>query len=507
MYWTLQTRNREKSSSVRSAAPQDDLNVGQQQYQMQAQNVEDLYSTPNKNRRNQLKTTPLGFDFYSPVPNQLNEVKETEEEHNQENSGSIMSPIDPRNQTAFTTSTPQKNPDFRVMSPTKTNLADELRNRLKLQDSGIRSHGNSPISSGRSTPKGIFEPQSRSRHSWSAQNTEIPQTCSDRLGTPKTSLMDFKKLLLNKNSSTRPGKISAVEQLKLSKSHLQLQKSPTAPAANSNTLNSSMNILDLSGSPKTFATRRMIRQGQFGPNLSNSPSKSLVNATKHAGGKHAWRFQNMRTDVITTAIPEVNSEEDNSSPNASNERTKSEAKSFCDNTDEKGGNSPEKVEKEDKVLNTIFEEKSPNIKDNIFMKEEENNFTKTEIQQQKKSTLNQLYTRAQLQQQRAQFLLGNSINNNNITNNNSSTTNNNNKTAHFKNGHYAGLMTTISPVTTSSGPQLNGKSTFLSNGGSGAPHSTTITIVTTISTPTTNSAITSSAGMNNNATPSLETAL
>lgn len=461
VYWTLQTKNRQQAQqslhelqqNLGNYGAQDDFNLMQNN-----QKIEDLYSTPNKNRRNQLKTTPLGFDFYSPVT--LKKVQETDEENDAETS-SYMSPIDPTIRGSFQTSTPQRTHDNKMMSP-KPSLPEEIRNRLRLnQDSGIRSHGNSPINSGRSTPKGIFEPQaSRTRHSWSNNNVEIPQTCQDRMGTPKTSLMDFKKLLLNKGSTGRPGKISAVEALKASRGASPRSPCTTPPPVG---VNSSMNILDLSGSPKTFATRRMIRQGQFGGSLNSSPSKS----------KHAWRFQNMRTEVITTAIPEVNSEED-STPNSSNERSSWKFDNKPEMIpEEKNGDSPEKN------LNTIVEEKQTPIKDNMFLREEENNFTKSEIQQQKKSNLTTLYSRAQLQQQRANFLLGNALTGSAVSNN---------KTASFKNGHYAGIVT-----TTSSSPAGNGKA------GNG---NMKIQIVTSISTPTTNTTSNASAMQ-----PSLETAL
>lgn len=353
---------------------------------------------------------------------------------NQDNPTSTLSPIEPRNGRTFSTSTPQKDYSEGPASYTDMSLTNDLRSRLKLQDSGTRSHGNSPLNSGRSTPKGIFE-ASRSRHSWSSNNANIPQTCSDRLGTSKTSLMDFKKLLLNKSTTPRPGKISAVEQLKMAKA--QVKSLPSTPP------NGKMDILELSGSPKTFATRRMIRQGYFGAKSGNSmsPSKSLVNATKQGGGKHARRFQNMKTDVISTAIPEVQSEEDNSSPNASSERTKAEMK-ISPESNENAETLTDYSKLEKNALNTIYEEKTSNIKDNRFLKEEENNFTKTEIQEQKKSTLSQLYTRAQIQQQRAQFLLANTKTNTQVLNNNNSFFNNNNKAAQFKNGHYQGIVMT-----------------------------------------------------------------
>lgn len=418
VYWTLQTRS--KAGDQRH--PNNNAYQTRDDSAQTRQEVESLYSTPNKNRANQLKTTPLGFEFYSPVaPSHLNE-RIAEEEEEEVDCKEIMSPIDPRNAGMFSTSTPQRNPNFSTMSPAKTAITEDLRSRLRSQNPGIRSHGNSPISSGRSTPSRVFEPQqqTRSRHSWSANNVDVPaSTCSDRLGTPKTSLMDFKKLLLNKNTSVKAGKISAVELLKQSKSNAQKAPSPTPGS-----LNNSMNILDLSGSPKTFATRRMIRQGQFGPSLSNSPVKS------NSKQKHAWRMANMRTDVISTAIPEAanDEEQETATSSSSQQRKPIEIKK-----------SPEIVIKDVTEVEAEVEHekaseanKAVSLKENLFIKQQENNFTENEIREHKKSAQHNF------QQQRAQFLFGVTA----PSSNPSTINNNNNKTAVFKSGgHYTGIVT------------------------------------------------------------------
>lgn len=339
-YYTLQPVNR--TSTQRNFNTNDDLNVAKVNI-----DTNELYATPNK-----LRTTRQGFDnYFSPIA-----------------SNPATSP------PPFQTSTPTNGG---VKSPTR-GLADEIRNRLRLTESGARSSGNSPINSGRSTPR--LEPQARTRHSWASQNTEVPQTCADRM-KPKTSLMDFKRLLLE-HGKTNPAapKKSAVEQLKLNKNQ---PLSPQKPIA------SKPLILDLSGSPKTFATRRMIRQGNFG---LNSPVKSGPSVPKHVSPRTGWRYNNIRTtDVITTAIPEVNSEESDSSPN----------------------NSIRKLQQTAEQKSPGVVEEKVNMRDNIFLKTEENNFMKHEMKPQQSSLL----TRAQLQAQRAQFLLGNNNNNNNNNNN------------------------------------------------------------------------------------------
>lgn len=159
--------------------------------------------------------------------------------------------------------------------------------------------------------------------------------CADRIGTPKTSLLDFKKLLLAKSTKTVPQKLSAVEMLKVTKANNAADPSP-APK-------STMPILDLSGSPKIFASRRMLRQGQFG-----SPSKNFLKQQQRSS---AWRHNSHRTDIMSTAIPEANSEEDKS------------------NTSE----SSKSVSEDDVSL------KGTTLKTNLFLQAEENNFMKGEI--------------------------------------------------------------------------------------------------------------------------------
>lgn len=386
MYWTLQSR---KSSRFNTYGIGDDLNLAQVDIP-----IEQLYSTPNK-----LRTTRQGFDHYfSPVLDTnpiVGKVHESKSRENESNGSLKISPIDPWNTGgvgSFQTSTPTKGEG--VSSPTK-GLSEELRNRLRLTESGVRSTGNSPISSGRSTPR--LEPQARSRHSWASQNAQVPETCADRIKTPKTSLMDFKRLLLEKQATNAATKKSAVEQLLMQKQQVQ-PSSPTTIAPKA-PLNSSMHILDLSGSPKTFATRRMLRQGNFG---TNSPVKSMV--PKHVSPKTGWRYNNLRSDVISTAIPEVNSEEDNS-PNNSTQRQLLPTNSSPPRT------RPDKIttiseQDEDRV---VVEEKM-SIRDNIFLKTEENNFMKHELLQKQIPAAQGIYTRAQLQAQRAQFLLGSGTN-------------------------------------------------------------------------------------------------
>lgn len=410
MYWTLQTRRRPTPMNTFAAASRDDSKLLQPAL---ARPIEELYSTPNKIKSNELKTTPTGFAaYFSPIAKNNAGAALGDDV----DSSLKISPIDPRNSVPFKTSTPSK-PNETSMSPSRASLSEELRNKLRLQHGGIRSHGNSPVSSGRSTPKNVLEAQPpRGRHSWASNSTDIGQTCSDRLGTPKTSLMDFKKLLLahgSKSNISQTGKLSAVELLKKSKegSTVTIAK-PVIPASKPSA-NSSLNILDLSGSPKTFATRRMIRQGNFG---NSSPSK-IGNSSKSRG---VWRYNNMRSEVMSTAIPEVHSEEDNSSPSNSTSvsRSQSQSRNTTPLASTNDVSSPSEV-----AERHLLEQKMSNIRDNIFLQEDENNFMKCEVATLTQKLTSPATTRAQLQAQRAQFL----SNNNHI------------KSATFKDGHYMGL--------------------------------------------------------------------
>ncbi|XP_053682668.1 uncharacterized protein LOC128733088 [Sabethes cyaneus] len=413
MYWTLQTRRR--PVPMVPTGPQDDAKL----MQPNSRPIEELYSTPNKIKSKDLKTTPTGFAaYFSPIPKH-NSASQSDEA----DSSFKISPIDPRNSATFKTSTPSKPSEISI-SPTPASLSEELRYKLRLQQVGVRSHGNSPVSSGRSTPKNVLEAQApRGRHSWASNSTDIPQTCSDRLGTPKTSLMDFKKLLLahgSKSNIAPTSKISAVELLKKSKSNNTITK-PAIPVAKTAINNSNLNILDLSGSPKTFATRRMIRQGNFG---TSSPSK-LGNTSK-LSARGGWRCNNMRSEVMSTTIPEANSEEDNSSPNNSASVSRSQSQSRNNTQSESSDEAKSPIAAIEGK--NVIEEKISNIRDNIFLQEDENNFMKGEVAPIVQKVTSPATTRAQLQAQRAQFL----SNNSHI------------RSATFKDGHYTGMSAFVS---------------------------------------------------------------
>lgn len=387
IYWTLQARKQpNKKTEIFNEQPgtaRDDFTLTKPATSEIPKRIEDLYSIPNKiKKRQDLRSTPIGFaTFFSPVKVDRNTLL---------NENAIkISPIDPRNSSSFKTSTPSKDDEYATII--KPSLADEIRNKLHIQEGGVHSNNSSPISSGRSTPRAVLEPQSGQ-----ALDANDLARCSDRLGTPKTSLMDFKKLLLSKAGKSVAAKPSAVEQLKLA-------KEVAKPAVTN--LNSSMNILNLSGSPKTFANRRMIRQGTFG-----SPSKQTAIPVGKSPRTN-WKY-NYRTDVMSTPIPEVNSEED-SSPNNSKERnTRHQSPvQMIENTVEKG----------------VIEEPL-NMSGNIFLQAEENNFMRGESPIRKTATG---MTRAQLMQARSQFLMSGNKVQTPIS------------SAQFRKGHYTGMSSNV----------------------------------------------------------------
>uniref|UniRef100_A0A182PGR7 Wiskott-Aldrich syndrome protein family member n=1 Tax=Anopheles epiroticus TaxID=199890 RepID=A0A182PGR7_9DIPT len=305
-----------------------------------------LYAVPNKQK---------GRSLPKPVDRSLRTILAEQSE---------LSPIKPcQTSSVFRTSTPSKEDEAAL-------AGSSLHHHRLLSSSNVRSLGNSPVHSGRSTPRELLESSGsattpRGRHSWASNSIEVPKTCSDRLGTPKTSLMDFKKLLLahGTKSHASPGsKMSAVEMLKKSKETVATRgpKEPTGSPATA----SGMAILDMSASPKMYSFRRMAQQGG---GYSGSPTKGGIG--KGAAARSNWRYNNMRAGVISTAIPEANSEEDIKEGDG--------RKSF--------ENVREPKPSSDAGDGGVVEEAISSFKENIFLKEDENNFMRGEIPRLAKS--------------------------------------------------------------------------------------------------------------------------
>lgn len=120
--------------------------------------------------------------------------------------------------------------------------------------------------------------------------------CSDRLGVPKTSLNDFKRLLLTTAGKKATAKPSAVEQLKLKR---DLAAAAAAASANEP---QPMQILDLSSSPRSFTNRRMLQASNASP----------FKKTNHSSPRSRWKYSNFNKMPIAS-IPEANAEDEGGS--------------------------------------------------------------------------------------------------------------------------------------------------------------------------------------------------
>lgn len=218
----------------------------------------------------------------------------------------------------------------------------------------------------------------------SAQST----TCSDRLGVPKTSLNDFKRLLLNATNKKLSTKPSAVEQLKL--------KHDTLNAS------SPIKILDLSSSPKSFMNRRILQQTQ---NATSSPFKK----SNLMSPRSRWKYNQFNKSSIAS-IPEANVEDDvsatdvgmmetevqdedtlsNSPVYATPQKQLATIQESAANQKESNISAPETptvsadaceqiIAKTESSPETGIIETNFSIKENIFLQTEENNFMKGEI--------------------------------------------------------------------------------------------------------------------------------
>ncbi|XP_065371772.1 serine-rich adhesin for platelets [Calliphora vicina] len=321
VYWTLQNR--------RPVKPQPQSVTSR----------DDLYATPIK-RSERLARAQQQQQQLQEQQHQQHVIINKATSSSSLNTTSSLSPVVQRNRTAFLCSTP-------------------------LSRAGANSDSQLPADN---------IPAKQRLRNWDDNSPDRLNTCADRIGQSKTSLMDFKRLLLAKSvkTSTVPKKISAVELLKKTNNGLQsptktAASNPQSSSSNSNTngsssatqLNSSMKLLDLSGSPKTFANRRMLRQGQFG-----SPSKTFVPKMKSSPANN-WRSNSVqRTDIMSTTIPEANSEEDHSGNSSLNTSTNSSTPS-----------SQDKNASHESLVDTD----SLNLKRNIFLQTEENNFMRGEL--------------------------------------------------------------------------------------------------------------------------------
>lgn len=273
-------------------------------------------------------------------------------EHNVHTEESIrISPIDPRTSGSFKSSTPTNkettiNLNSKLLSPVKSTMTNEelyavihrSKKKLNIKEPPERAESPAfstitvtPLISEPSYPKigqrfpetGYLDVKHRSAKVQDKQTTnslgiglsvQKRETCADRYGpTQQTSRLDFKKLLLQHsvkvntlNVQSKSNKLSAVEQLKLSKEKNQI---PLTPPGNK----SQINILDLSGSPKTYNHRKSMKSNNqpMSPGRTSGLVKDHKNTSKILlSPKSQWRFASPRSDVLSTPIPEANNEDE-----------------------------------------------------------------------------------------------------------------------------------------------------------------------------------------------------
>ncbi|CAB3239397.1 unnamed protein product [Arctia plantaginis] len=300
------------------------------------------------------------------VPRDLQPLDQRQDSINIKEESIKISPIDPRTLGTFKSSTPSNKENIvdlssKLLSPVKSSMTNEelyavihkSKKKLNIKDAPERSESPalstislSPVSSETSLytkgsqryPETGYLGDPRNRMSWSPadKTSMVPQfasmygvqkqetTCADRYGPiSQTSRLDFKKLLLQHSvklntlsPQTKTNKLSAVEQLKLSREKSQ---TPTLPAQIAN--KSNINILDLSGSPKTYTHRKVIKPSTqpTSPGRTGALIKEHKNTSKILlSPKSQWRFASPRSDVLSTPIPEAYNEDENS--NSSGEK-------------------------------------------------------------------------------------------------------------------------------------------------------------------------------------------
>ncbi|CAG9136685.1 unnamed protein product [Plutella xylostella] len=311
------------------------------------------------------KTYEQRSDYFAPKPSiQPDPFKASTSQASEESIR--ISPIDPRSVGPFKSSTPAGKDTVvdlgkRMLSPVKSTMTNEelyaiihkSKKKLNIKDGPERSASPalstislSPVNSESSLyckgtqrhPETGYLGDPRSRNSWSTPSDRVgvpvqhsatnrvnkPETtCADRYGpVPQTSRLDFKKLLLqhsvklNTLNPQKSTKLSAVEQLRLAKERTQ-----TLPSPGANANRSHVNILDLSGSPKTYAQRKIMKPAP----QPASPGRAGALIKEHKASpkillspKSQWRFSSPRSDVLSSPIPEANNEDETS--NSSGEK-------------------------------------------------------------------------------------------------------------------------------------------------------------------------------------------
>lgn len=199
-----------------------------------------------------------------------------------------------------------------------------------------------------------------------SNETTRSTTCSDRLGVPKTSLNDFKRLLLTTAGKKAAPKPSAVEQLKLKRDLAAAAAAAAAAAQEAQP----MRILDLTSSPKSFTNRRMLQSSNASP----------FKKSNLASPRSRWKYSTFNKMPIAP-IPEANAEDECGSgavvidihmPVTPPKITASKETSEIIRT------KPVIVDPAPRVEPMVIET-NLSMEENIFLQTEENNFMKGEV--------------------------------------------------------------------------------------------------------------------------------
>ncbi|XP_014207460.2 uncharacterized protein LOC106638680 [Copidosoma floridanum] len=158
-----------------------------------------------------------------------------------------------------------------MLSPIKSSMSNEelfaaihkSKRRLNIRD---EPESLSPAGSVASLSKG--QQAIGTRHSWSPESQKTPEIPKSVLSPSATSRMDFKRLLLQQSIKSGPNRVSAAEQLKLSRQ-------------------------------QSHDSQQQQQQQQ-----SPSSQKSSQPLAKVLSPRSAWRFQTPRTDVLSSTIIE-----------------------------------------------------------------------------------------------------------------------------------------------------------------------------------------------------------
>ncbi|KAG7208231.1 hypothetical protein KM043_016578 [Ampulex compressa] len=128
--------------------------------------------------------------------------------------------------TPVQTSSGRNTPTNLILSPTKSTMSNEelfaaihkSKKRLNIKDDSENLSPYGSMNSLIKTPAG-------SRHSWSPESQKPPEMVQNVSSPSATSRLDFKRLLLQQSVKAGPIRLSAAEQLKLSRQQCQQQQS------------------------------------------------------------------------------------------------------------------------------------------------------------------------------------------------------------------------------------------------------------------------------------------